>query len=67
MWFKLINKKGEMMISKFRKSQKGATMIEYVLLAALIAVICIVAIQSIGRSASNAYSKIASTLCVAVK
>ena len=44
------------------KDEKGATMVEYVLLAALIAVVCIVMIQSIGTSANTAFSRVASSV-----
>ena len=43
-------------------SQKGATLIEYVLLAALIAVVCIVAIRAVGTQGSQAFSRVASAM-----
>ena len=44
------------------KNQKGATLIEYVLLAALIAVVCIVAIRAVGTQGSQAFSRVASAM-----
>lgn len=43
-------------------SEEGATMVEYALLAALIAVICIAGIRLIGRQASMKFSTIGSEL-----
>ena len=42
------------------KEEKGASMLEYALLAALIAVVCIAAITLIGTRASSAFSGIGS-------
>jgi pilus assembly protein Flp/PilA len=44
------------------KKQKGASLVEYALLVALIAVICIVAIRAVGTRASAAFSNIAGQL-----
>jgi len=43
--------------SRFNRDEKGASLVEYVLLVALIAVVCIVALQLVG---SNAYDKLTS-------
>lgn len=45
------------------KEQKGATMVEYVLLAALIAIVCIIAIRLLGFQTSQAFSQVTSALC----
>ena len=45
-----------------KKSEKGATMLEYALLAALIAVVCIAAVTLLGQNASTAFSRSASSL-----
>ena len=45
-----------------KRGEKGASMLEYALLAALIAVVCIVAITTIGRSASTKFSSVASAM-----
>jgi pilus assembly protein Flp/PilA len=42
------------------KKQKGASLVEYALLVALIAVICIVAISALGQKVSTSFSSIAS-------
>ncbi len=41
------------------KKQKGASLVEYALLVALIAVVCIVAIRAVGTSASAQFNSIA--------
>jgi pilus assembly protein Flp/PilA len=45
------------MINK-TEEEKGASMLEYALLAALIAVVCIAAITFLGAQASQAFSKV---------
>lgn len=42
--------------------EEGASLVEYALLAALIAVICIAAVRMLGQQASKAFSKIASDI-----
>ncbi|MCO6432202.1 MAG: Flp family type IVb pilin [Deltaproteobacteria bacterium] len=44
------------------KKERGASLVEYALLLALIAVVCIVAIRVIGTKASSQFSSIASQL-----
>ena len=44
------------------KDERGASLVEYALLLALIAIICIAAITLIGKSANNSLSKTASAL-----
>ena len=44
------------------KSQKGVTMIEYALIAALIAVVAIVALTTVGYNLSTLFNTIASHL-----
>ncbi len=44
------------------RSERGASLVEYALLVALIAVVCIVAIQFIGNSASNKLSRVGSAV-----
>ena len=43
-------------------SEKGASMLEYALMAALIAVVCIAAVTLLGSNASKTFSKVGSTL-----
>jgi pilus assembly protein Flp/PilA len=44
------------------KNERGAALVEYALLLALIAVVCIVAIGVIGNQANEKFSEIASKL-----
>ncbi|MBV8986842.1 MAG: Flp family type IVb pilin [Acidimicrobiia bacterium] len=46
--------------AKFGNSERGASLVEYALLVALIAVICIVAIAFLGKSASSRFSTVGS-------
>ena len=39
--------------TRFKRDEKGASLVEYVLLVALIAVVCIVALNLLGSSAST--------------
>jgi pilus assembly protein Flp/PilA len=48
--------------AKFGNSERGASLVEYALLVALIAVICIVAIAFLGKSASTKFSTVGSTV-----
>ena len=40
------------------RSERGASMVEYALLVALIAVVCIGAVQFVGRGASDSFSHV---------
>ncbi len=44
------------------KNEKGASLVEYALLVALIAVICIVAVRTLGNKASQRFSEVASAI-----
>ena len=48
--------------AKFGNSERGASLVEYALLVALIAVICIVAIAFLGQSASSKFSSVGSAV-----
>jgi pilus assembly protein Flp/PilA len=48
--------------SKQQKKEKGASMVEYALLVALIAIIAMVALRVMGQTVSTNFSKIASNL-----
>lgn len=50
---------------KNNKKQKGASLVEYALLVALIAVVCIVAIKAVGTKASGAFANISGQLASA--
>ncbi len=49
-------------IKAFRKDEKGVTMVEYGLIASLIAVVCAVAIKLIGTDLSTKFNAIATCI-----
>lgn len=49
-------------ITKTNKNQRGVTMIEYALLAVLIAIAAIVAIRYVGSDVNNAFMKVHNNL-----
>ena len=53
-------------IKRFLKDEEGVTMVEYGLLAALISIVCIVAITAIGTNLNVAYQTICNALSGAV-
>ena len=48
--------------AKFGRDERGASLVEYALLVALIAVICIVAIAFLGNSASTKFRSVGSAV-----
>jgi pilus assembly protein Flp/PilA len=42
--------------------EEGATMVEYALMAALVAVVCIAAVSFLGQQVSSQFSRVASTI-----
>ena len=48
--------------ARFGDSDRGASMVEYALLVALIAVVCITAIKFLGSSSSDSFSKTGSAI-----
>ncbi len=48
--------------ARFSESQRGASLVEYALLVALIAVVCIIAIQVLGQKASSSFSSTGSAI-----
>jgi len=48
--------------ARLGRDEHGASLVEYALLVALIAVICIVAIAFVGQSASSKFSNVGSNL-----
>ena len=44
------------------EKEQGASLVEYALLVALIAVVCIVAVKAVGNAASQKFSSVASVL-----
>ena len=49
-------------IKKLVRNEKGATAIEYGLIAALIAVAAITAMQSLGNNLSNTFTKVSNNM-----
>jgi len=49
-------------VQELRNKQKGATVIEYALIAALIAVVAIGAMSLIGTNVTNTFNEVASSL-----
>ncbi len=50
------------LMSKINHDQKGAALVEYALLLALIAVVCIVAITLLGNSAKDKFTSVANNI-----
>jgi pilus assembly protein Flp/PilA len=50
------------LINRLRGDDEGAALVEYGMLVGLIAVICVVAVTTLGTEVSTAFSKIASSL-----
>jgi len=48
--------------ARFGDSERGAALVEYALLLALIAVVCIVALTTLGTKASGKFDSIANSL-----
>ena len=48
-----------------KKSQKGASMLEYALLSALISVVCIVAVESLGQKSSETFDYVRNKMAIA--
>jgi pilus assembly protein Flp/PilA len=48
--------------AKFGETERGASLVEYALLLALIAVVCILAITALGGKASSKFSSIETSL-----
>ncbi|MEY2419184.1 MAG: pilus assembly protein Flp/PilA [Actinomycetota bacterium] len=50
------------MRARFGKTERGASLVEYVLLVSLIAVVCIGAISFLGSKASTRFSSVGSSI-----
>jgi pilus assembly protein Flp/PilA len=48
--------------ARFGRTERGASLVEYVLLVSLIAVVCIAAITFLGNSASKKFSSVGSSI-----
>ena len=47
-----------------KRNQRGVTMLEYALIAALIAVVCVTAITTLGTNANTTFSNVGSKLSI---
>ncbi len=50
------------LVRKFASDESGATMVEYAVMVALIAAICIAVITTLGQKANNAFSTVNASL-----
>lgn len=50
------------LMKRFARNEEGATMVEYGLMVALIAVVCIVAVGFVGTNAAALFNSVASKL-----
>ena len=48
--------------ARFGRTERGASLVEYALLVALIAVVCLIAIAFVGTQASKKFSTVGSSL-----
>jgi pilus assembly protein Flp/PilA len=48
--------------ARFADSERGASLVEYALLVALIAVVCIIAVTILGKEASESFSTTGSSI-----
>ena len=48
--------------ARFGNDERGASLVEYALLVALIAVVCIVAVTFLGTSAKSKFNKVGSSI-----
>ena len=48
--------------ARFGDSERGASLVEYALLVALIAVVCIAAVTLLGKNASNKFNTVGSSI-----
>jgi len=53
------------LLARVRRDDRGASLVEYVLLVALIAVVCIVALQLLGNSASDKLTSVGNAISTA--
>ena len=50
------------MRAKFGQDERGASLVEYALLLALIAVVCIIAVTTLGNNASSKLNQVAGSI-----
>ena len=51
--------------ARFAKTERGAALVEYALLLALIAVVCIVALTTLGEDASEKFTDVGASIAAA--
>jgi pilus assembly protein Flp/PilA len=51
--------------ARFSKSERGAALVEYALLLALIAVVCIIALGFLGDNAADKFSTVGNSIAAA--
>ncbi len=51
--------------ARFTKTERGAALVEYALLLALIAVVCIVALTTLGNQASEKFTDVGNSIAAA--
>ena len=51
--------------ARFAKNERGAALVEYALLLALIAVVCIVALTTLGGQASSKFTDVGNSISAA--
>lgn len=49
-------------LKKFLKSEDGPTAVEYAVMLALIVIVCLTAIQSVGTNASTTFTNVANSI-----
>ena len=49
-------------VQRFLQSEDGPTAVEYAVMLALIVIVCLTAIQSIGTNANSTFTKVATSL-----
>jgi pilus assembly protein Flp/PilA len=57
-----VNTPEEMNLPQNDESEKGASLVEYALLVALIAIVCILAVRTLGNTVSNQFNNMNSAL-----
>ncbi len=51
--------------ARFARTERGAALVEYALLLALIAVVCIVALQNLGGDAADKFEDVGASIAAA--
>ena len=54
------------LVQRFMRDEEGATMVEYGIMVALIAVVCLVAVQTLGTTINGVFTTINTQLAAAI-